>query len=230
MCDDDPHMCAELGRRVEAYMAEQQEACLVRTCSSGTGVLDDPTVDILFLDIQMPGLDGLETAKALRRAGSACAIVFTTILKEYVFAAFEVEASDYLVKPIDPARFRRTMDRVLRTLAQRDRRRLMIRRGEEILVVPHDKIVYCEIHGRSMSIHLEDGRIITYRQKIGVLEKELGDDFFRCHRGCIVHLGHIVSSACSTIAASDGSRIPISRLRERDLRFALARYIERTRL
>lgn len=225
VCDDEQSVRNELKKRIEAYMGNRAERCVVRTFETGADFLEEPDADVVFLDIQMPGLNGMETARALRRAGSACSIVFTTVLEDYVFDAFEVDAADYIVKPVDPDRFCRTMDRLLHAVGRQDAGQLIVRTRNEVQIVPRQQIAYCEIHGRTMDVHLQDGGVLSYMKRMSQLESELGDGFFRCHRGCIVNLAHVTACKDDMVCLRDGSRLPVSRLREKGLRQALMRHL-----
>lgn len=134
VCDDEPSMAQELADRLASYMEERRiGAYSVSRFSDGRALLESGGgFDVVFLDIRMGEPDGMETARELRLRGERCLLVFVTVLKELVFDAFETEAYDYLLKPLDAARFRRTMDRVLRTLGPRDGEGIVIRRGAAV--------------------------------------------------------------------------------------------------
>ncbi|MCI9295426.1 MAG: response regulator transcription factor [Lawsonibacter sp.] len=161
ICDDEPRMSQDLAARLAGYMEERQiTAYSVSRFSGGDALLEwSGRFDVIFLDIQMDPPDGMETARLLRRRGDHSLLVFVTVLKELVFDAFDVEACGYLVKPLDRAAFRRTMDRVLRSLERRTARDLLIQRGAGCEVVPLDRIVYCEVLGRKIYLHQNDGRV-----------------------------------------------------------------------
>lgn len=119
ICDDEPMMAQELAGHLADYMKEKSMAAVYSVSSflNGRALLESGgSFDAIFLDIQMEQPDGMETARLLRRRGDHSLLVFVTVLKELVFDAFQVEAYDYLLKPLDSARFHQTMDRVLRSL------------------------------------------------------------------------------------------------------------------
>lgn len=118
VCDDEPYMLEALSAQIEDGLKRAGGSFApLRRFSGGQALLDSgERFDALFLDIRMGPPDGLETAKALRERGDGCLVVFLTVLRERVFDAFEVQAFDYLLKPVDPARLRRTLDRALAAL------------------------------------------------------------------------------------------------------------------
>lgn len=227
VCDDEPHMLEEISARLAACLEEAgRSGCALSRFSSGRALLDSgETFDLVFLDVQMDPPDGLETARALRRRGDEGPLVFLTVLRERVFDAFEVQAFDYLVKPVDSARLRRTLDRALKALDRRRERNLTIQRGSAYEVVPLDAIAYCEVLGRKIYLHRTDGAVLDYYDRLGALERRLGGGFFRCHRSYLVNLDHIRGLGGGRAALSGGGSVPVSRLRERDLTRALLRHM-----
>ena len=109
VCDDEPFMRAEMASRISGYMEEKKIPCQLHCFGGGGEILgSDMAFDILFLDIQMEGMDGMEAARLMRARGYGGMLIFITVLKEEVFEAFEVRAFDYLVKPLEDSRFKRT--------------------------------------------------------------------------------------------------------------------------
>lgn len=227
ICDDEPHMAHALAGRLSAYMEQRRLPCQIRCFPDGRSLLaDGGAFDLIFLDIQMEAPDGMETARLLRQRGSRSLLIFATVLEERVFDAFEVDAWDYLVKPIDGERFCRTMDRALRALEERPARCLVLRRGTSCQVVPLDQIVYCEVQGRKVYLHRTGGGVVDYYERLADLERRLDGRFFRCHRSYLVNLEHVRGCQAGQAVLSQGGPVPVSRLRERELAQALLRYMK----
>lgn len=186
----------------------------------------DCAFDLIFLDIQMEQPDGMEIARMLRQQNNQSLLIFVTVLKEYVFDAFEVEAFDYLTKPLDHGRFWRTMDRVMRVLEQQAAKSIVIQRGTSCEVLLLSQIVYCEVQGRKIYIHQSDGRIIDYYDKLEDFERRVDGRFFKCHRSYLVNLDYVRGCNAGQVILSGEDRIPVSRLRERDLTQALLHYMK----
>lgn len=143
----------------------------------------------------MEGLDGIETARRLRAAGMNGPLVFVTVLREWALDAFELDACDYLLKPLNGARFARTMDRALARLAgagQGGTQSLLVRSGKGCEVVPLAAILYCEVQGRVCYLHKTDGSVTGYPQKISRLARQLDARFFCCRRSYLVNLDHVL--------------------------------------
>ena len=221
-------MAQELAGLLTDYMGENSPLPF-SVCSfpSGRALLESGgCFDVIFLDIQMEHPDGMETAKLLRRREERSLLVFVTVLKECVFDAFQVEAFDYLVKPLDSACFRRTMDRALRALEQRAAKDIVIQRGAGCEVVPLSDVVYCEVLGRKIYIHKQDGAVIDYYDRLENLERRMDGRFFKCHRSYLVNLAYVRGCRSGRVILPQGEVIPVSRLRERDLTQALLRYMK----
>ena len=212
VCDDEPYMLDRLSAQISECLAELDcRDFRLSRFSGGQALLEaGERFDLVFLDIQMDPPDGLETAKALRRRGDG-----------WVFDAFEVRAFDYLVKPADPRRLRRTLERALEDLDRRRARSLLIQRGTAWEVVPLDEIAYCEVMGRKVYLHRKDGGVVDYYDKLTDLERRLGSGFFRCHRSYLVNLDHVRGCGGGQVRLSGGGTVPVSRLREGDLTQAL---------
>ncbi len=228
ICDDEPLMAQELAGHLAGCMEEKRiTAYSVSRFSGGRALLGQAdSFDVIFLDIQMQQPDGMETARLLRQRGDRSLLVFVTVLKELVFDAFQVEAYDYLLKPLDSARFKRTMDRVLRALEQRAAEDIVIQRGTGCEVVLLSDIVYCEVLGRKIYIHKNDGTVIDYYDKLEDLERRVDGRFFKCHRSYLVNLDYVRGCQAGQVLLPQGKRIPVSRLRERELTQALLRYMK----
>ena len=227
ICDDEPLMARELSDHLVDYMKEKSTTNYsVSSFSDGRALLERVgSFDVIFLDIQMEQLDGMETARLLRQRGVHSLLIFVTVLKECVFDSFQVETFDYLLKPLDSARFHQTMDRVLRSLRQRTAEDLVIQRGTGCEIVRFSDIVYCEVLGRKVYLHKNDGTVIDYYDKLEDLERRVDGRFFKCHRSYLVNLGYVRGCQDGQVLLPQGERIPVSRLRERELTQALLRYM-----
>ena len=227
VCDDEPLMAKAIERHLADFMREHpRTAYSVSSFSDGDALVKAAGgFDVIFLDIRMERPDGMETARRLRRRGDRSLIVFVTALKEPVFDAFEVEAADYLLKPLDDTRFRGTMERILRCLKSRAGANIVIRRGTGCEVVPLGRIVYCEVLGRKIYLHKNDGTVSDYYEKFEDLARRVDGRFFKCHRSYLVNLDYVRGYRDGQVSLSSEERIPVSCLRERELTAALLRHM-----
>lgn len=228
ICDDEPYMAQEIANQLSRYMnGKQITSYCVSSFQNGCSLLEsDCNFDIVFLDIQMEHLNGMETAKMLRQRKNHSLLIFVTVLKECVFDAFEVEAFDYLVKPFDSGHFKRTMDRIIKSIRQRETKSIVIRRGTSCDIILLPEIVYFEVQGRKIYIHQRSGKITDYYDKLDDLAQRIDGRFFRCHRSYLVNIEYVRGCNAGQVILSQGNKIPVSRLRERDLTQALLRYMK----
>lgn len=177
----------------------------------------DKQPDILFLDIQMPGKDGMETAHLLREKNQKTMIIFVTGIEEYVFQAFDVGAFHYLVKPFTEKKFAAVLHQAVEQYRRTERllqvqhagleeKYIMVKsRGIHTKVLYKD-IIYAEVFNRKVILHSKDGDI-EYYGKLSDLEKQLGEDFFRPHRAYLIHFKYVIKYDASTICLKRGTAL-----------------------
>lgn len=218
VCDDEKYMADAVKKMAADFFRAQNIETVIEVFLSGKELLKyEKTIAILFLDIQMKGTDGMETARILRRRGFKGYLIFITVLRETVFEAFEVQAYDYLVKPIEQSRFQKTMERVLASMQSAGEANLLVQRGYESRLVPFDEIIFCEIIDRKVYLHLASLEIVDYYDRIENLETKLDGRFFRCHRSFLINLQYLRSYKNQTAYMEGGKQIPVSRLRSKEL-------------
>lgn len=205
--------------RLHALVEQRPDLVLVGVCTHGQEALDrlrETAADLLLLDIQMPGLSGLEVAAALPR-GNRPAIVFVTAFDRYAIEAFERNAVDYLLKPYSDARFHEAIDRVaehirpaaLRRMEQQLQRaleqleqqqhtsseptdRLGIRLGGTIYFIDVDTIEYVDAAGNYLEIKAGSKTHLLRASLSGLLDRLPPDQFVRTHRSTILNRRHIL--------------------------------------
>lgn len=230
VCDDEPFMLDNITAQISEYMTEKKLPFLADRFSCGRELLkSDRSFDVIFLDIQMDEPDGMETARMLRARGCRSLLIFITVLTEPVFDSFEVQAYDYLVKPLDNLRLCRALDRAITTLNETAGQNLIIQTGNSCQVIPFSQITYCEVLGRKIYIHRSDGETLDYHEKMNHLENYVDTRFFRCHRSYLVNLDHVRKFDAGMIHLSDGSEIPVSRLRGQEFMKTLLLHMKERR-
>lgn len=230
VCDDEIFMLNELSELVSGFFLRKNvEAAIVKFTSGSSLLQYEKQLDIIFLDIQMRGLNGMETAKLLRSQNYKGFLIFVTVMDELVFDSFKVGAFDYLVKPVNNDRLVQTMERLLCEMSNSADTNLLVRRGNECRIVAFDDIVFCEIINRKIFLHLDGQEVIDYYDKIENLEKKLDGRFFRCHRSYLVNLKYLKSYKNGLAYLSSGETIPVSRLRSKDFSNVILQYMKEWR-
>lgn len=202
ICDDEKEIRRLLAEKIRALYPDSG----LTVYKSGEELLlshDRP--DILLLDIQMPGRNGIETARELRARGVNSVIIFITALEEYVFQSFDVNAFHYLVKPFNKAKFAEVLASAARqaSKARTDAPSLVITSGGKHILVEPDKIIYAEVFDRKIILHTAE-EDIEYYGKMKELAKNLGDGFYRPHRAYLVNFAYIRKYDASTIFLEKG--------------------------
>ena len=181
--------------------------------------------DLIFLDYQMDGIDGIETARRLRKKNTEVAIVFLTSYSHVVFDAFEVNAYRFLVKPIDMEKLSATMDSFLKQ--RDDEHYIMIKTEDANRRINIDDIVYVEAAGKYCYIRIKDESLL-YKNTLSDIENMLPTDrFFRSHRTYLVGFRHIVSHTSTEIIFDNNERAVISKMKLSSFRKTFTDYIKR---
>ena len=231
--DDEP-----LGReRLERLLAMEQDVDVIATCPDGPQAVEAVKTlnpDLLFLDIQMPEMNGFEILKALG-TDVPSAVVFVTAWDRYAVKAFEVQALDYLLKPFDRERLGQTLTRAREHLSaetqtpgpskaeppvpdgeRRYLERLAIKSNGRIRLLRVSDIDYAEAAGNYIEVHVA-GRCHLIRETMSNLEASLNPEHFqRIHRSVIVHLDRIAEIQTGShgelgVVLEDGTRLSLSR-------------------
>ncbi len=186
--------------------------------------------DIIFLDIQMEGMGGIEAARILRQSDADAVVIFITGIKEYVFAAFDVSAFHYLLKPIEEKKFMEVLGRAVEEAGRRKgqkEKRIFIRTKSQGYTLNLDSILYIESRGKKVEIHTTDMEdIIESYATMDELEGRLGEGFYRCHRGYLVNMGHIARYDNDSIFLSNGEKVYLTRKKHNEFVKAYMWYLQ----
>lgn len=212
ICEDLYSERLELCRMVQAYFQRRNRQATVDTYASGGELLSalrPGRYHIIFLDIFMDHLSGLETARRIRQKDMACCLIFATTSQDHGVDSYEFRASDYLLKPISQSDVDSALDWCVGALAER-LRRIELCSERERVQVPIQDILYIEIQAHMALTYTVKGCIPT-RRSLDDLEKEIDSpDFLRCHRSFLVNMQHIARLEDLEICLSNSSRIPIA--------------------
>lgn len=206
VCDDEKSMGEYLKQLIERKLAGDKDY-RVSVFTTGSELLKSgKNFDIYFLDIDLKDINGIDMARQLRQQSDAV-IVFVTALKEYIFDAFDIQAFQYLLKPIDEEKFFQVLQKAI------DERR-SLKRSEPLVIrikgiyrnIPKESILYIENEARKVVLHLKEGEV-SYYAKMSELEAILGEEFFRCHRGFLVNLNAVAGYDLGSIQLKNGETI-----------------------
>ena len=203
-----------LERCLQSYLSSRQVYRVIDTYTSGEAFLENwpsKSYDLVFLDILMEGISGIEVARKIRETDSECLLIFISSSKEYALQGFEVRAFDYLLKPLSEERFQKTMDLCQNELAKHIRY-IEVKESRTLVKIPLNEIIYTDYYNHYIQIHTA-ARLIRSYQQFDVFSPLLlcYPQFLCCYRNCIVNMDHVDSVDKHDFVMENGERVPITR-------------------
>lgn len=197
--------------------------------ASGEEFLEDfasGKYDLIFLDIFMEDMTGIDTARKVREIDDKVHIVFTTTSNDFASESYEVRADYYLLKPYTEENVAKMMS-VLRPALTRTVNSIQLPDGSRI---PTDSIIYAESRGHYAYLHLKNGRVYKTRLNYSDMENILCrfDSFISCFKGVIVNLEYVDDLADGNMIMRSGDRVPVSRRKAAEVKQAFADYLFRS--
>lgn len=184
------------------------------------------TYDICLLDIQLPGINGMEAAELLRSQHRVTSIIFVTDLAQYAVRGYEVDALGFLVKPATFAGLSMNLDRAMREVAQGTNRTLTVPTGDGFRSLPFSQVTYIEVRNHDLVYHTVDGEALRARGSLAQVERELADaPMVRVSRYCLANMALITSVLGDEVTVAGGAALHITRGHKKEIELALARYL-----
>jgi len=231
ICDDEKNVRSYLS----ALIKEQKTECKITEYASADEYLSkNAEPDLLFLDIALNAsasdMSGMELAKEIRNNEfmKQPIIIFVTSLEKYVYDAFDVNAFQYLIKPVNEQKFAEVFNRAAKQILQeteQKKKRLTIRYGGARRSVAFDSIYYIESRNHKVAIHIKN-RELEYYAKIGDLEKELQGQFYRIHKSFLINLFHVEEYNRTQVTLTNGEKLPLSKYKYDDFVKAHLRFMQ----
>lgn len=214
LCDDELLDCCNMAKQIRDILEQSGTEAVVRQFQKGGDLLHAlESFDIIFLDIMMGEMDGMETTRILREKAFDKILIFMSASRNYVFEAYDVEAFQYLVKPVESKRLRAVLHRAVKKLQDQPEEFIVIRQERTKRKLLLREIFYFEVRGRVISAHGPEG-VFDYYGQIGTLERELqGKGFFRCHKSFLVNLSHVDNYNRQDIILDTGEKIAVAKRR-----------------
>ena len=196
--------------QIKKLIEKKQTDCEIDTYGTGEDLLKaDSVYDIIFLDIQMDGMNGIDTARVLRQKADNTVLIFITGVKEYVFDAFDVAAFHYLIKPIEENKFWEVCDRAVLEVTKKKQNpsgQIFIKTRSQSITLEQSDVLYIESRAKKVEIHTKTNIVEAYAA-ISELEKQLVGSFYRCHRGYLVNMAFIAGYENDSITLNNGETI-----------------------
>ena len=227
MVDDEEAIREQIG----GFIKKRNPDFDISGFATGEGLLAaGKDFDIIFLDIQMEGMGGIEAARTLRQSGVDAVVVFITGIREYVFETFDVSAFHYLLKPIEEQKFMEVLGRAEEEARKRKgqrERQIFIRAKNQGYTLNLNSILYIESRGKKVEIHTTDMEdIIESYATMDELEGQLGGGFYRCRREYLVNMAHIARYDSDSIFLSSGEKVYLTRKKHNEFVKAYMWYLQ----
>jgi len=226
ICDDNPAESKYLSTLVNKWAVMRKAAANIINFQSAEGFLfsydDNKAVDILLLDIQMGGMDGVTLAKTIRAQNKEVVIIFVTGYMEYIADGYDVEALHYLMKPVSDEKLEAILDRAVVKLAKNERALYITHAGEGVRI-PLYEIRYLEVLRNYVTVHANGEYLV--KKTLSELEKGLDESFFRIGRSHIVNLRYVRKCVKDGLHLADGVVLPLPRGAHAALNRAMIEYL-----
>ena len=217
IADDDAKDALLLKQSVEAYFAAQNMTARIQVFSDGLDFIKcSETCDIVFLDIQMEKLDGLETARFLRKIGSESILIFVTNMAQFAIKGYEVDALDFIIKPVSKESITYVLDKAMKRLAGTTGAVIVLKTAEGTMTISENDITYVEVFDHNLVYHTTRGEYTVRGRLSDMTEKLNPEHFVECNRSFVVNLRY-VSHVAADYLLIENTRVSISRSHRKEL-------------
>lgn len=234
VCDDDAASLNKMSDLIEQYCAESEWKAIQTAFHSPLELLAEiekgARWDILFLDVIMPGENGINVAKEIRKHDDVIKIIFLTASCEYAVESYAVGAYFYQIKPVSKENLYRLLDGVISQCTKEQQQGMILRGKSGITRIDMNRLEYCEVIGRTLVFHLEDGKVFEGSGSLDELQEKLAryENFLRPHRSFLINMEYIQSISGRSITLASLVEIPIphgkcSEVKKRYLEYAFSR-------
>lgn len=223
ICDDEPTICELVSDVIREWSRDIKISCF----DSGEALLAAyDSFDAIFLDIDMKGIDGIETGRQIRERDHETKIVYLTSYRDYVAGAFEVHAFQYLLKPISSSRLRQVLEEIFRYVKKTDRQRILdFHTNEGVVCIDASAICYFEFADRRICMVTMQGIYHMTGKISSIYERTCSMGFSMPHKSFVVNLLHVKNVRNLDIFMDNGDRIPLSQKKQKEWRQALTYYL-----
>lgn len=224
--EDDPREAATLRSYFVNLAATCGDTFEIKWFATGREFLSgyQPVYDLVLMDINLPDLNGMDVAASLRKMDQNVLLIFVTSMAQYAVKGYEVDALDFLVKPVSLATFSIKIKRALAQCSGRQDRELLINISDGVFRTSSSRIKYVEVSDHALLYHTTDGVLRSYGNLKQVEAQLDPKQFVRCNRCYLVNLAHVVAIRGSTVVL-DGEELQISRPKRVTFLEALTNYL-----
>lgn len=224
--DDDIKHISLLKSYTEKFSKEENEIFEISEFTNGLNFLDeyDGKLNAVFMDIEMPHLDGIETAKKIRTKAPSLGIVFVTNMAQYAIRGYEVNAIDFIVKPVEYFVFTDKLKKAIKFSNQNKEKEIIIETDNSVRRLRVSQIVYVEKDKNYLVYHTKESEYRMRGTMLSVEEALIPEGFTKCNSGGIVNLRYVTKVEKDSLLV-DGSIVPVSRQRRKEVKEDFMKYI-----
>lgn len=220
ICDDEEIFLKKLSEKIKSYLVDRGVDVELEICNSGKELLTFSKkikIDVIFLDIDMPEINGFQIAKNIRKLYPNCIIVFCSNHNELVYESFEYEPFWFLCKSDYERKLTPVLDKVLEKIKKYNQE-FIVKFKDKITKVKYYKIFYVEVDKHRIQLHLEK-EILEYRGNLADIEKQFIErGFVKINSGCIVNLEYIFRIQSNELILKNGEMLVISRSNKKNVK------------
>lgn len=224
--EDEEKQASLLKKHIENYFDNIDEKSNISVFNNGFKFLEDfkNNFDIIFMDIEMPHIDGISLCKEIRKYDSDVLIIFVTNMAQFAIKGYEVDALAFLLKPVSSFNLKIYLDKALNLIKKKNQLYILINVEDGVKKISINDIYYIEVNDHMLDYHTTDG-VISNRKSLTELEKQLSSHGFVRSNSCYLINLKYVSKVTSKSVFILNQELQLSRQRKKDVMLALTNYL-----
>lgn len=229
VCEDNPVELAAICSYIQTYCEKNSFLIDIQAFDSGEALLESfrhQKFDVVFTDVVMQGMSGIEMARKIRETDPACVLVFITSSADYAFDAYSVRGRIYVKKPVNESSMNMALNEC-RLEFVKNSRFITVTIGRQMEVhLPLTGICYVEVYNKNILFHMDSDTVTTQRMTLEEVERILGGSpFLRCHRCYIVNMNHVDKLKNGVFTMKHGDNVPVRKNGYADVQLAFGDFL-----
>lgn len=215
--DDTPSDIERLKAQVENHLTRARESFRIHTFGESVDFIrSQESYDLVFLDIHMDKINGLEAAHFIRKINKEVVLIFVTQMAQMAIRGYEVDAMDFIIKPSDQASIDRVMDKALKRIVDRAGSFVVLKTARDTISISTSKIHFIEVYDHDLVYHTEEGEYRIRGQLNKVRQEVDSQQFVLSSRSHLVNLRHVASVHNDHLMVA-GKMVPLSKVRRKEI-------------